>query len=264
MSGNLTPREMLLLTVLAEMYGAPLDLVALMLGVTESRAYRIVRKLRSLKVVSELGMRPVPGPSWITPTKATADALLGRPTKYWMPSPKMAAHTRTVLEVRLALVGLDLDRWISERQLRGEIPIAKPGETRPHIHDGRYINNHGELIAVEVELTAKNLKAAKTAVAQAVQAARASDCAGLIYYYRGPAVKSVLTKAVAELNAAGHFENAGLRMRSADVDAELLKRPTKPAASDLRPGLRVIAGGAADHAIPQVTDPNEDGEAVSS
>ncbi|MEV6659472.1 hypothetical protein [Nocardia fluminea] len=260
---NLTSREMVLLTVLSDMYGAPLDLVAQMLGVSESRAYRIVRKLRKTRMVSELGMRPVPGPSWITPTRSTADALLGRSTKYWMPSPKMAAHTRTVLEVRLALVGMDLDRWISERQLRSEIPMAMPGETRPHIHDGRYINTNGELIAVEVELTAKNLRAAKSAIAQAVQSARAAECAGLTYYYRGAGVKSVITKAAKELRDAGHFENAGLRMRLADVDAELLNK-TKPAASDLRPGLRVIAGGAADHEIPQVTDPNEHGEAVSS
>ncbi|MFD4461324.1 hypothetical protein [Nocardia sp. NPDC058480] len=259
---NLTSREMVLLTVLSDMYGAPLDLVAQMLGVSESRAYRIVKKLRKAKVVSELGMRPVPGPSWITPTRSTADALLGRSTKYWMPSPKMANHTRTVLEVRLALVGMDLERWISERQLRSEVAPAVLGETRPHIHDGRYINASGELIAVEVELTDKNLKAAKTAVAQAFQAARAADCAGLIYYYRGDRVKKVITKAAAELKAAGLFEQNPIRMRLADLDAELLK-PTKPA-SDLRPGLRVIAGGAADHEIYQVTDPNEHGEAVSS
>lgn len=260
---NLTSREMVLLTVLADMYGAPLDLVAQMLGVSESRAYRIVRKLRKAKVVSELGTRPVPGPSWITPTRSTADALLGRSTKYWLPSPKMANHTRTVLEVRLALVGMDLERWISERQLRSEIAPAALGETRPHIHDGRYINAAGELIAVEVELTDKNLKAAKTAVAQAFQAARAADCAGLIYYYRGERVKTVITKAAAELKAAGLFENTSIRMRLADLDTELLK-PRKPASPDLRLGLRVIAGGAADHEITQVTDQNEHGEAVSS
>ncbi|MDO3648662.1 hypothetical protein [Nocardia mangyaensis] len=259
---NLTSREMVLLTVLSDMYGAPLDLVAQMLGVSESRAYRIVRKLRKAKVVSELGMRPVPGPSWITPTRSTADALLGRSTKYWMPSPKMANHTRTVLEVRLALVGMDLERWISERQLRSEVAPAALGETRPHIHDGRYINAAGELIAVEVELTDKNLKAAKTAVSQAFQAARAADCAGLIYYYRGERVKAVITKAAAELQAAGLFEHTSIRMRLADLDTELLK-PRKPASPDLRPGLRVIAGGAADHNT-QVTDPNEHGEAVSS
>lgn len=260
---NLTAREMLLLTLLSDMYGAPLDLVAQILGVSESRAYRIVRKLRKAKVVSELGMRPVPGPSWITPTRSTADAMLGRSTKYWMPSPKMADHTRTVFEVRLALVGLDLDRWISERQLRGEIAPAKPGETRPHIHDGRYVNAAGELIAVEVELTDKNLKAAKTAVAESFQAARAADCAGLIYYCRGERVKTVINKAVAELKTAGLFENTSLRMRLADLAEVVPPKKKSPSSPVLRPGLRVIAGGAADHNT-QVTDPNEDGEAVSS
>lgn len=258
---NLTSREMLLLTVLVYMYGAPLDLVAQILGVSESRAYRIIRKLRKAKVVSDLGMRPVPGPSWIIPTRSTADAILGRSTKYWMPSPKMADHTRTVLELRLALVGLDLDRWISERQLRGEIAPAKVGETRPHIHDGRYINAAGDLIAVEVELTDKNLKAAKTAIAQAVQTARAADCAGLTYFYRGERVRTVVTKATGELKAAGLFENNSLRMRLADLDELIPPKKKSPSSPDQRPGLRVIAGGAADHKT-QVTDPN--GEAVSS
>ncbi|MFD3637555.1 hypothetical protein, partial [Streptomyces sp. NPDC058664] len=86
---------------------------------------------------------------------------------------------------------------------------------------------------------------------------------GLIYYYRGDRVKKVITKAAAELKAAGLFEQTPIRMRLADLDTELLK-PRKPASPDLRPGLRVLAGGAADHEIPQVTDPNEHGEAVSS
>ncbi|MEU4343110.1 hypothetical protein AB0H00_17840 [Nocardia sp. NPDC023852] len=252
---HLGPRDMLVLTILAEMYGAPLDLVAYMLGVSRSRASRIVAKWQKAHMISDNRVRPVPGSVWVYPTKSAAEALLGRPVRYWVPTPKMAAHTLAVLQLRLALTGLDLDRWISERSLRAEVGLVKAGQPRPHIHDGRYITSSGELWAVEVELTAKSSAAARTSVAQALHVARRAGCAGLTYYCRGEGVKNVVRTAAAGLDLSD-----GPKLRLDDLDERLAKKAESSSPAS-RPGLRVIAGGAADQEIPQVTDPNE-GKAV--
>jgi hypothetical protein len=248
---QLSPRDMVVLTILAEMYGAPMDVVARMLGVTRDRTYRVVRKWIAANMVSDLRVTPVPGSSWVFPTRLAGEALTGRTTRAWMPTPKMAAHVRATLELRLALTGLDLDRWISERALRAEVQPTRAGVARPHIHDGRYFTSSGELRAVEVELSPKNLSAAKAALAQSVQSARAADCDGVTYYCRGEAVKNVIRSAAAGLDLSD-----GPIVRLVDLDEVLLSTSSAP-----RPGLRVIEGGASDHEIPQVTDPNE-GKAV--
>jgi hypothetical protein len=256
---QLSPRDMTVLTILAEMYGAPLDLVQQMLGISRRRTYYVTNKWAEARMVSDLKIRPVPGAAWIYPTRTAAESLTGRWARAWVPTPKMAAHTRAVLEVRLALVGLDLDRWVSERAMRSEQPPTRAGVARTHVHDGRWITSTGELRAVEVELSPKNLTAAKSAMAQAVQAASTAECERVTYYCRGEAVKNVIRSAAAGLNLAD-----GPKVHLADLD-ELLA----PVSDDApRPGLRVIEGGASDHEIPQVTDPNEDtdtdGEAVGS
>ncbi|MEV6297762.1 hypothetical protein AB0M41_47270, partial [Streptomyces sp. NPDC051896] len=109
MSHQLSPRDMLVLTILAEMYGAPLELVAYMLGVSRSRAYRIVARWQKARMISDNRVRPVPGSIWVYPTRSACEALLDRSVRYWVPTPKMAAHTLAVFQLRLALTGLDLD-----------------------------------------------------------------------------------------------------------------------------------------------------------
>ncbi|MFC8048070.1 hypothetical protein, partial [Nocardia sp. NPDC057353] len=208
-------------------------------------ASRLIRKYTELGMLSRQRVTPVPGPSWVFPTRAAVEALTGRAARAWLPTPKMAGHTRAVLELRLVLVGLDLDRWISERSMRAEQAPTKAGVDRPHIHDGRYLTNAGEWWAVEVELTRKNLAAARSALAASVQAARHGGCAGLAFYCRSDAVKSVTREAAASLDLS-----EGPRVVLRDFDEVL-------SSSAPRPGLRVIEGGASDHEIPQVTDPNE-------
>ena len=255
MSIRFSPRDMVVLTVLAEMYGAPLELVAQMLGVSRSRAYRIVARWEAARMISDNRVRPVPGSAWVYPTKSAAEALLGRSVRHWVPKPKMAAHTLAVLELRLALTGLDLDRWISERQLRSEVGLLKAGQPRPHIHDGRYVSDAGDLWAVEVELTAKSISAARASVVQALHVAERANCAGLKFYCRGEATKNVI-RAV----AAGLDLSTGPKLTLNDLD-EVLAKQRAESSPVLRPGLRVIAGGAADHEISQVSDHN-DGKAV--
>ncbi|MFI9414937.1 hypothetical protein [Nocardia gamkensis] len=238
---RLGPRDMESLTVIAEHYGTPLDVLAEMHGVSMRSAYRMAQRWREARMIAALGCRPVPGPTWVVPTRSAAEALLGFTVRHWAPTPKMAGHVTTVLRVRLALVGLDLDRWICERTLRNGIGPTKLGAPRPHIHDGRFLTAEGEWWAVEVELSPKNLATARTAVAKAHQAAKTSGCEGLIYYCRGEAVKNVIREAAQRVDTSD-----GPRMRLADVDQLL----AQPAASDARPSLRLVVGGAASHEHP--------------
>ncbi|MCU1646401.1 MAG: hypothetical protein JWN03_6676 [Nocardia sp.] len=258
MSYRLSPRDMAGLMILAEMYGAPLDVIALMLGVSLNRAYRITAKWQAANMISAKRVRPVPGPSWRFPTKASAEALMGRSVRYWVPTPKMAAHTKAVFQLRLALTGMDLERWICERTLRAEVGIVPAGQARPHIHDGRYFNSAGELWAVEVELTAKNAAAARSSVAQALRAAERADCVGVKYFCRGDAVKNVIRTA-----AAGLDLSSGPKLTLLDLDDLLDTKKPESASPAARPGLRVIAGGAADHETSQAASRDE-GKAVGS
>lgn len=255
MNVRLSPRDMVALTILAEMYGAPLDVVAQLLGVSMNRAYRIAARWKSAHMISDKRTRPVPGPTWVFPSKSAAEALLGRSVSHWVPTPKMAAHTKAVLQLRLAVVGTDLDRWISERQLRSELPIAKAGESRPHVHDGRYYTGSGDLWAVEVELKAKNGAAARAAVYQAWQVAKAAECAGVAYFCRGEGVKSVIRTAAQGLEG-------GPQLRAIDLDDFLAKHPPMISAPGQRPGLRVIEGGATDSEISPAAGRPAPGKAV--
>ncbi|WP_280431560.1 hypothetical protein [Nocardia brasiliensis] len=251
---QLSPRDMVVLTVVAEMYGAPLDRVAAMLGVSMPSTYRCVSRWRNAGMASKLRVRPVPGPAWVFTTRSATEALLDIPARYWTPTPKMAAHVTTTLDLRVALTGLDLERWISERELRSQVGRVKEGQTKPHIHDGRFYDDQGRLWAVEVELTAKNLAQAKVAVAKAKQAAKLADCAGIIYYCktewtdsRGQLVRrsDEITNVIREaVHATAQVE--GPPVRIADID-KVLGAHRAAVAAESRPGLRVIEGGASDH-----------------
>lgn len=273
-SHRLGPIDMQVLTILAEQYGASLDRVARMLGVSMPSAYRKSAKWRAAHLVSNLKIRPVPGPTWVFPTRAATEALLPFYAKYWTPSPKMAAHVQTVLDVRLALTGLDLQRWISERELRSQVGPVKAGQSRPHIHDGRFYDDQGRLWAVEVELTAKNEAAARTAVAKAIAAAESADCAGVLYICADPVIRdktgaptgkrseeirNVIRAAVA--HALSGIQT-GLKVRVVALSEILPDQDTDTAAAGGRPGLTVIDGGASNR-IDSIDDGRGTGEAVS-
>ncbi|PXX52299.1 hypothetical protein DFR70_13331 [Nocardia tenerifensis] len=262
------PRDLTALTITAEMYAAPADRVARMLGLTSTNdVYRYLRKWRRAHLIVDERYRPVPGPTWAVPTRTAVEAFLPFYARFWSPTPKMAAHVTTVLDVRLALVGLDLERWISERQLRSEQGRPVPGRPRGHVHDGRFYRGDGSLWAVEVELTAKNATAARSAVVAAKQAAAAGGCDGLIYYCKtewldaggevirhSDHIKTVITEAARY--AASAVEGPPIRV--ADLGAVLPK--ASAATSTTRPGLMVIEGGASDHGDPDAAA----GEAVLS
>lgn len=266
MTTRLGPRDLRALTIIAESWGVPLDLAAeLLLDTSMPNMYRIHGRWVEAGMVAPLGTVPVPGPSWVYMTRSGAEQLLGFEVRAWKPKPKMADHNITVFRTRIALVGTDLERWISERILAKELggPV-KAGHSRPHIHDGRYFTDQGELWAVEVELTAKNLTKARDVVGAAYTLAADSGCDGLDYYYRGLDVRNVLGKVTQALR--NDFPN-GPRIRLRDVDVFLAEADAQRkqariaqllgAATAERRGLRMISGGAADHgrhggsAVPQ-------------
>lgn len=231
---QLTPRDMVALTILAEMYGAPMDRVVTMLGGHGPNAYRSVAKWRKLRMASDLKMRPVPGPSWVLPSKQAVDVLLPFGARFWTPTPKMAAHVTAVVDLRLALVGLDMERWVCERELRSQVGPVKAGQSRPHIHDGQYWDDEGRLWAVEVELSQKKGAAIKTAVAKAKHAATAADCAGVLYFCRSRETRNGV------LSAARYLADmSGPPIRVIDLDEALHGTTPRP-----RPRLTVIEGGA--------------------
>ncbi|MEV6070050.1 hypothetical protein AB0L82_26190 [Nocardia sp. NPDC052001] len=256
MSIHLSPRDMAGATILAEQYGAPMDAVAAMLGVGLNGMYRIASKWQRAHLISKRRVRPVPGPSWIFPTKVSAEMLLGRAVRYWVPTPMMAAHTKAVFELRTALTGMDLDRWISERLLRAEVGLVEAGQSRPHIHDGRYYTSGGDLWAVEVELSPKDPRAARSAVFQALQVARQADCAGLTYYCRGDEVKNVIRSA-----AKGLDLSSGPKLTLLDLEEVIHPRKAETAGKS---GLRVIKGGVEANETADAAPHHENGKAIGS
>ncbi|MEU6563327.1 hypothetical protein [Nocardia nova] len=238
MSIRLGPRDMQSLTVIAEHYGTPLDLVAQMHDVGMSSAYRTVQRWREANLIAPLS-RPVPGPSWVVPTTATAEALLGISVRHWAPRLKMVEHVTAVLQTRLALVGTDLERWVSERELRHEVGPTRPGVARPHIHDGRFLNSEGEWWAVEVELSPKTSHTvARSALLGARQAAERAGLAGVLYLCRGERVKTVIREA-----AQGLERSRDIEIRMKDLDQFLPERPSVKVTKKPRTPLRLVVGG---------------------
>lgn len=253
-SHRLGPVDMIVLTILAEQYGAPLDRVATMLGASRNNTYKRTAKWRAAHMVSSTRVRPVPGPSWVFPTRSAVEALLPFYAKYWTPTPKMAAHVTAVLDVRLALVGMDLERWISERELRAQSGPTKPGVSRPHVHDGRFLDSEGRWWAIEVEMTAKNQAAARVAVMKAIAEAMSAECVGVLYVCADPVIvsksgtetdrrsdeiRNVIRSAVA--HALSHTEDEP-KVRVVGLSEVLPSQAVSESAA--RPGLTVIEGGA--------------------
>ncbi|WP_306360860.1 hypothetical protein [Nocardia sp. CC227C] len=242
MAVYLNPRDMTGVTVLAQHYGGPLDVAAELLGVSVTNMYRIEQRWRTAGLVKRETLRPVPGPRWVVPRRSVAELLLDHPVRHWMPTPKMADHVTTVLRTRIALAGMDLDRWVSERQLRAEVGAPVRGVKRPHIHDGRYLDPKGQWWAVEVELNAKDPAYAYRTLYAAIEAAAVAHCHGLIYYCRGDAVRNVIRTAADQLfKQQAHLFRGGLEVRMARLETLLSKPPTR---GGIRPDLRLVDGGA--------------------
>jgi hypothetical protein len=221
-SVRLNDRDMRTLEWIAEMYGAPMTLVALLLGSSLTNAYKVVCRWRAAGLVGK-PIRPVPGPTWVYPNRETSTALLGFYTRSWLPTPKMANHTETVGRVRWALTGFE-DRWISERQLIKDAGPTELGKLRGHVHDGIYLDDLGHRHAIEVELTRKGSRQARVVMADAVAAAREAECVSVIYY-ADPAALSRVRAASKDLRLKADDPEVKLRELAKLPDREPVQSP---------------------------------------
>ncbi|MFE3227639.1 hypothetical protein [Nocardia sp. NPDC059228] len=250
MSGvRLGPRDMWALWWLAQMGGAPMDVVAELLALwplkrtdavttsgSEINAYRVSQRWRAAGKLQE-PTRPVPGRSWVVPTKETASGLLNIRVPEWMPSPMKAAHDIAVMRVRLHLAaGKTHDTWVSERELRHRNGyLTKPGEPMPHLHDGHWTDDLGRLHAVEVELTRKGSADARTTLQAAYDTAEAAGAHQLFYFCASSEVKA---RVKAAWNDIKHTET-GPELRFSST-AELILNPLAATGDE-----QTAAGGAA-------------------
>lgn len=178
-----TPRDAAALEWLSQMYGCPLDLLAVGLGVQLPGAREVTNRWRRAgwAEVAKVDL----GPLWVWPTQATARAYLGWDAGYWRPRPTTTAHTRAVAEVRLWLQqGLTPEGWISDRMLRHEASGGRPrerGQKLPHVPDGVWTAPDGRRWAIEVELTPKSEARTYEALMQASNRAHQEWRGGVLY-----------------------------------------------------------------------------------
>lgn len=228
----LQPRDYAALEWLAQMQGAPLDVIADLLGVSQSRAYGITNRWASADAAQAgrvaMGGPGWSGPRWVWPTRETAWSMLGVDPGPWMPRPSTAAHVRAVGELRLRLTGAstDTDVWMPERLLRRRHQGQRVrGVKVPHVHDGWFTDPTGARWAVEVELSRKTDAGRLVAmVGAAVEEARACGLAGVVYFTRGPGVARGVSAAKEQLSDRDLAVDLVIRdldevLRDADADA---------------------------------------------
>ncbi|WP_416567375.1 hypothetical protein [Nocardia testacea] len=227
MSVRIGPRDMWAVQWLSEQRGAPLNVVAELLGTSETNGYRVVSRWKDAGLVIESPIRPVPGPMWVVPTATTASNLLGFTVPRWIPGPKDARHLEMVSRVRLAMAGREIggeDGWTSERLLQREAAVRQPFGTpspRAHLHDGHWTDDLGRLHAIEVELTRKGSADIREKVKAAYAAAKAAHAHSLIYYCSTDEVRTrVITTAKKVLRPGPNDPEFTVRMLDSLLNPE--------------------------------------------
>lgn len=215
-----TARDVHLLTWLSEMYGAPLDLIERLAGVSRPRAYGLVSRWKKAGWVKSGQVDA--GPAWVWPTQSTASAYLERQVTNWRPALARVAHLRATAALRLHRVGADLDRWEGERQLTARY-FLKKADKPGHRPDGVEITGDGRRVAIEVELTAKNAErywdpvtesGLLNEVANAARNAGAQDVA----YWCTRAVRPVLERAIAQYQRKWGGREVSIRWWLLDIE----------------------------------------------
>lgn len=190
-----TGRDARWMALLAEMYGAPVDLIGGYLNLAQPTLYRLVGRWRRAGWTHQGHVDA--GPGWVWPTAQVAGRYLGWDVRTWTPRPSTAAHTRAVLATRLHLVGDEPGRWISERQLRHEEGWRRRGEVVDHCPDGVVTWDSGSESLVEVELTAKTPEKIRWIITQLVTQANDQN-RGIIYFCTSGAYQTVKRELAAQ------------------------------------------------------------------
>lgn len=215
-----TARDVHLLTWLSEMYGAPLDLIARLAGVSRPRAYGLVSRWKKAGWVKSGQVDA--GPAWVWPTQSTAGAYLERKVTNWRPGLARVAHLRATAAVRLYRTGADLTRWISERELTTSQFLAK-GDKPGHRPDGIEVLPDGRRVAIEVELTAKNPERYWSPVTESgllLEVANAARDAGSreVAYWCTREVRPVVARAIEQHDRVKGGRENSIRWHLMDIE----------------------------------------------
>ena len=198
----LTARDAVLLEIAAHQYGLPLDLLSDVLGVSAQAVHAVVGRWRRAGWVRTGKVDA--GAMWVWPSRTLARELLGWDVPGWMPRPTVSGHVRAVAATRLYRVGLEVGRWVSERELQHRTGWRPRGAPVPHMPDGVEIFPDGRRVLVEVELSRKTRSRylepppvnggadmVKGLLSTVVERARELDCVGVMYWCAPNVLKQV-------------------------------------------------------------------------
>lgn len=165
-----TARDAAVLEWLSQMYGAPLDVIARGLGVSDGRAWALADRWRRAGWVEV--QKVDAGPMWVWPVRSTAGEYLGWDPGHWRPRQTTTGHLRAVAEVRLWAQGgrITPDGWTSERHMRHEVArgrLRQQGDQFPHLPDGIVHHPERGTFVIEVELTPKSIERTYQALLEA-------------------------------------------------------------------------------------------------
>src|ERR1700722_309184 len=191
------------LMLCGEHYGAPLDLLAEALGVSQLRMNAITTRWRRAGYVDTAQLGSGPPWTWLTQVGMKATGL-GFPAN--PPTLGRLAHYRAILAARLWLTAgpawTDGQAWWhSERRLLAEHPKHKGGVHNPdaeihwpNIDDGPYA---GQIWAIEVELSAKQIERTSEIITGMLSSMRYAT----VVYLTAPGARSAVRHDVASLPA---------------------------------------------------------------
>lgn len=155
-TSGLSTRDLRLLGWMGEQYGARLDHLQALTGITMTAVRLTVGKLRRAELVRTERIVSAQ-PMWVIPT-ADGLAACAAPYEVWTPALGQLPHIGAMNEVRIHVQTRTPDaHWISERQLileYADVNAGHRGRAREHRPDGVAIRE-GHSIAVEVELSVK-------------------------------------------------------------------------------------------------------------
>jgi hypothetical protein len=184
-----------------EHYGAPFDLLAVALGVSEERLHAITARWRRAGYAETGRLGPGPGWCWLTKEGMTATGL-GFPVV--RPALGRLAHIRAVLAARLWMREGYAWRewqpwWQSERRLHAsQPPVGRGGHTPDaEVHwpslDG--CSYGGQVWAIEAELTPKSAARTARIMGGLLTPARYAQ----VVYLTAPAARPVVVRAAGTL-----------------------------------------------------------------
>jgi len=201
---RLSQRDIDGLMLCGEHYGAPFDLLAAALGVTEERVLAITARWRRAGYAETGRLGPGPGWCWLTREGMAATGLGFTVVR---PALGRLAHIRAVLAARIWMQESEAWNawqpwWDCERRLHARQPLTGRGGHMPdaEVHwpslDG--CSYDGQVWAIEAELTPKGAARTARIMGGLLVPVRYAQ----VVYLTAPAARPVVLRAAATLPAA--------------------------------------------------------------